>query len=202
MHSPIRIRLLLVAAAVALSACASSLPPVPPKAAQSDYEYRLGPGDQISITVWRNPELSTTVPVRPDGKISAPLVEDMVASGKHPSQLAREIEKKLSEFVRTPSVSVMVTNFVGNTMEQVRVIGQATRPMALPYTDGMTLLDVMIAVGGITEFAAGNRAVLIRGAEDNKQYSVRLKDLLQGGDVSANAEVLPGDVIMIPESWM
>lgn len=202
MLSSLRIRHLLVAAVVVLTGCASTLPPVPPKAAQSDFQYRLGPGDQIAITVWRNPELSTNVPVRPDGKISAPLIEDMVASGKHPSQLAREIEKKLSEFVRSPSVSVMVTNFVGNTTEQIRVIGQAARPIALPYTHGMTLLDVMIAVGGITEFAAGNRAVLIRGSEENKQYSIRLKDLLQGGDVSANAEVLPGDVIMIPESWL
>lgn len=192
---------LLVIAATILVGC-SSLPPVPKTAAQSDYQYKLGPGDAISITVWRNPELSTSVAVRPDGKISAPLVEDLEAIGKHPSQLAREIETKLSEFVRNPSVSVMVTTFVGNTQEQVRVVGQAIKPMGLPYKQSMTLLDVMIAVGGITEYAAGNRAVLIRAAENNRQYSLRLKDLLQGGDVSANAEVLPGDVIMIPESWL
>lgn len=208
MHAPrqfmnfFRIRHLLIVTVAILSGCAISLPPVPPTAAQSDYQYKLGPGDQIAITVWRNPELSATVPVRPDGKITAPLIEDFQAIGKTPSQLAREIEKKLGEFVRNPTVSVMVTQFVGNTREQVRVLGQAARPTALPYTQNMTLLDVMISVGGITEFAAGNRAVLIRGAEDNKQYSLRLKDLLQGGDVSANADVLPGDVIMIPESWL
>jgi polysaccharide export outer membrane protein len=194
-------RLLLVSLALIVSAC-TTLPPVPATASQAAYEYKLGPGDEIAITVWRNPELSATVPVRPDGKITAPLIEDMQAIGKAPSELARDVEKKLGEFVRNPSVSVMVTKFVGNTREQVRVIGQAARPTALPYTQSMTLLDVMIAVGGITEFAAGNRAVLIRGADNNKQYSLRLKDLLQGGDVSANAEVLPGDVIMIPESWL
>jgi polysaccharide biosynthesis/export protein len=184
-----------------LAGC-SSLPPVPKTAAQDDYQYKLGPGDTLSITVWRNPELSTAVAVRPDGKISSPLIEDLEAIGKNPSQLAREIEVKLGEFVRNPAVSVMVTTFVGNTREQVRVVGQATKPMGLPYKQSMTLLDVMIEVGGITEYAAGNRAVLIRGQENNRQYALRLKDLLQGGDVTANAEVLPGDVIMIPESWL
>jgi polysaccharide export outer membrane protein len=139
------------------------------------------------------------VPVRPDGKVTSPLIEDLVAVGKSPAALAREIEQRLARYIREPSVTVLVTTFVGNSSEQVRVVGQAARPAALPYKQNMTLLDVMIAVGGITEFAAGNRAVLIRQAENNKQYSVRLKDLLKGGDVSANVEVLPGDVIMIPE---
>ncbi len=192
------LRTLTLVVAVVLAGC-STLPPVPKTAAEAGYQYKLGPGDEIVITVWRNPELSATVPVRPDGKISAPLIEDMEAIGKTPSEMAREIEKKLSEFVRNPSVSVMVSKFVGNAREQVRVIGQALKPTALPYIQRMTLMDVMIAVGGITEYAAGNRAVLIRG---DKQYALRLKDLLQGGDVTANAEVLPGDIIMIPESWL
>lgn len=185
-----------------LTACSTAqLPAAPATAAQGSYKYKLGPGDSISIVVWRNPELSAQVPVRPDGKITAPLVEDMVAIGKNPTDLARDIEKVLGEFIRKPKVSVLVSGFVGNTREQVRVVGQATTPTALPYQQSMTLLDVMIAVGGLTEFAAGNRAVLIRGVEENKQYALRLRDLIKGGDVSANVEVLPGDVIMIPETY-
>jgi polysaccharide export outer membrane protein len=141
------------------------------------------------------------VPVCPDGKITAPLIEDLVAIGRTPSELGREIEERLKKYVREPTVTVGVSNFVGNSSEQVRVVGQAMKPAALPYKQGMTLLDVMIQVGGVTEYASGNRAVLIRKAEDNKQYALRLRDLLKGGDVSANVEVLPGDVIMIPESW-
>lgn len=187
--------------ALMLAACASPLPVAPKSAAQADYQYKLGPGDQLNVVVWRNPELSGQFPIRPDGKITTPLVEDMPAIGKTPSELAREIEAQLAKFVRNPSVTVTVTQFVGNTLEQVRVIGQATRPTALPYKQKMTLLDVMISVGGITDFAAGNRAVLIRGSEGNKQYRVRLQDLLRGGDATADVDVLPGDVIMIPESW-
>lgn len=194
-------RLFLAVTALTLAACAAPLPPAPKLAAQAEYQYRLGPGDQIHIAVWRNPELSGQFPIRPDGKITAPLFEDLPASGKTPSELARDIEAKLSKFVRNPSVSVTVAQFVGNTREQVRVIGQANRPAALPYTQKMTLLDVMITVGGITDFAAGNRAVLIRGSEKDKQYRIRLEDLLRGGDASADIEVLPGDVIMIPEGW-
>jgi polysaccharide export outer membrane protein len=151
--------------------------------------------------VWRHPELSTTVPVRPDGKVTTPLIEDITAIGRTPADLSREIEKRLAKFVREPSVTIAVTNFVGNTNEQVRVVGQAGKPAALNYKQGMTLLDVMILVGGITDNAAGNRAILIRQSEDNKQYSVRLRDLLKNGDVSANIEMLPGDVIMIPNSY-
>jgi polysaccharide export outer membrane protein len=192
--------LALVATVVLLSGCASgSLPPAPQKAASAGYRYQIGPGDQLEINVWRNPELSAKVPVRPDGKITTPLIEDLQAVGKNPADLAREIEARLVKYIRDPSVTVLVTSFVGNSTEQVRVVGQAARPAALPYRQNMTLLDVMITVGGITEFAAGNRAVLIRQAEGNRQYSIRLKDLLKGGDVSANVEVLPGDVIMIPE---
>jgi polysaccharide export outer membrane protein len=151
------------------------------------------------LNVWRNPELSTRVPVRPDGRITSPLIEDMVAVGKTPADLGREIEERLKKYIRDPTVTVLVSQFVGNSSHQVRVVGQAARPAALPYRQGMTLLDVMITVGGITEFASGNRAVLIRQAEGNKQYSIRLTDLLKNGDVTANVEVVPGDVVMIPE---
>ncbi|MCD6733525.1 MAG: polysaccharide export protein [Burkholderiaceae bacterium] len=194
---------MLAAMLVAISAvgCASSYPPAPAHAAQADYKYIIGPGDMLNIVVWRNPELSTTVPVRPDGRITTPLVEDMVAQGKNPSQLAREIETALKKYLQDPVVTVVVANFGAANSEQVRVIGQATRPATLPYRQNMTLLDVMIAVGGLTDFAAGNRAVLIRAAENNKEYNVRLTDLVKRGDVKANVQVLPGDVIIIPESW-
>ncbi len=191
---------LLVAAG--LAGCATSQhPPAPAKAAVPEYKYVIGPGDSLHIVVWRNPELSATVPVRPDGKFTSPLNEDMVAIGKNPSELAREIETRLKKYIQDPVVTVIVQSFAGPTSEQIRVVGQAARPQALPYRQKLTLLDVMIAVGGITEFAAGNRAVLVRAAENNKEYSVRLADLLKGGDVSANVEMLPGDVIIIPESW-
>lgn len=197
-------KLLITAAAVVpLAACNTTpaLPQAPAKAATSDYTYLIGPGDSINVTVWRNPELSTTIPVRPDGKINAPLVDDLVAIGKTPSQLAREIEKSLSKYLQDPIVTVVVTNFVGVYSEQIRVVGEATRPAALAYRQGMSLLDVMIAVGGITEFASGNRAVLVRQSDSNRQYNLRLADLLKRGDVSANVELKPGDVIIIPESW-
>src|SRR5690606_8179166 len=179
----------------------STLPPAPAKAAQPDYKYVVGPGDSLNIIVWRNPELSATVPVRPDGKFTSPLIEDMVAIGKNPTDLAREIEEKLKKYIQDPIVTVIVQGFAGPTSEQIRVVGQAAQPQALPYRQNMTVLDVMIAVGGITEFASGNRAVLVRRSEDNKEYQLRLRDLLKGGDVSANVEMLPGDVIIIPESW-
>jgi polysaccharide biosynthesis/export protein len=192
----------VVLTASVLAACSSSsLPPAPAKAAQPTYNYQIGAGDTLAVSVWRHPELSTTVPVRPDGKVTTPLIEDITAIGRTPADLSREIEQRLAKFVREPSVTIAVTNFVGNTSEQVRVVGQAAKPAALNYKQGMTLLDVMILVGGITDNAAGNRAILIRQSESNKQYSVRLRDLLKGGDVSANVEVLPGDVIMIPESY-
>ena len=184
---------------VMAAAGCSSLPPAPTKAATPNYDYQVGPGDQLEINVWRNPELSARVPVRPDGRITSPLIEDLVAVGKTPAELGREIEERLKKYIRDPTVTVLVTQFVGNSQHQVRVVGQAARPAALPYRQGMTLLDVMITVGGITEFASGNRAVLIRQAEGNKQYRIRLTDLLKGGDVTANVEVVPGDVVMIPE---
>ena len=189
-------------AAAILAGCATTeLPPAPASAASPDYNYVIGAGDSVNIVVWRNPELSMSVPVRPDGKITAPLIEDLVAQGKDPTTLAREIEKHLSKFVREPIVTVIVGGFVGPYSEQIRVVGEAAKPQALPYKQNMTLLDVMIVVGGITDFADGNKAVLLRTSEGNKQYSVRLRDLLKRGDFSANVEVKPGDVLIVPQSW-
>jgi polysaccharide biosynthesis/export protein len=182
-----------------LGACTGH-PPAPPNVASADYNYQIGPLDTLNIIVWRNPDLSMTVPVRPDGKVSVPLVEDLPALGKNPSQLARDIEKAMGKFIREPVVTVLVTQFNGPYSEQIRVVGEATRPQALPYRQQMTLLDVMIAVGGLTDFADGNNASVLRTA-DGRQYRVRLKDLVRRGDVSANIAMRPGDVLIIPQSW-
>lgn len=187
-------------AAILLGGCASEYPAAPAAAATPDYNYIIGPGDSVNIIVWRNPELSMTVPVRPDGKITTPLVEDLPAMGKDPSTLARDIEKALAKFIRDPVVTVIVGGFSGPFSEQIRVIGEAAKPQFLPYKQKMTLLDVMIAVGGITDFADGNRASILRTSE-GKQYGVRLKDLIRKGDVSANVDVKPGDILIIPQSW-
>jgi polysaccharide biosynthesis/export protein len=171
------------------------------KASEPQADYRIGPGDTLNVFVFNQPELTTTVPVRPDGLISVPLVEDMVAAGKTPSQLARDIEKGLAEYVRTPQVNIIVTGFVGIYSDQIRVVGQAANPQALPYRNGMTLLDVMIAVGGLGKFAAGNRAHIARVVDGKPQeLKVRLNDLLNGGDMSRNIAMRPGDVLIIPES--
>jgi len=196
------IRLLSVAVAgLLLGACSTSYPPAPVGAATSDYRYVIGPLDTVNIVVWRNPELSATVPVRPDGFISTPLVEDLPALGKNPAQLAREMEKALSKFIRDPVVTVVVTAFNGPADQQIRIIGEAAKPQAVAFRQNMSLLDVMIVVGGLTDFADGNKAVLVRGAEQGKQYSVRLNDLVRRGDISANVQVQPGDVLIIPQSW-
>ena len=173
----------------------------PASAALADYNYLIGPLDTLQIMVWRNPDLSTTVPVRPDGKVSVPLVEDLPVLGKNSTQLARDIEKALGKFIRDPVVTVIVTTFNGPYTEQIRVIGEAAKPQALPYRQKMSLLDVMIAVGGLTDFADGNNASVLRTSDGGKQYRVRLKDLVRGGDVSANIEMKPGDVVIIPQSW-
>jgi polysaccharide export outer membrane protein len=178
----------------------SSLPPAPQVAAAPDYSYVIGPGDSLNIVVWRNPDLSLSVPVRPDGKVSAPLVDELVAQGKTSSELARDIEKKLSTFVRDPVVTVIVTGFIGPYSEQIRVVGEAAKPQFLPYKQKMSLLDVMIAVGGLTDFADGNRATILRTSDGNKQYAVRLKDLIRRGDITANVEMRPGDILIIPQS--
>ena len=191
----------LVALAGLLAACAGNrYPPAPVSASVEDYNYIIGPGDSVNVIVWRNPEVSMSIVVRPDGKISAPLVDELVAQGKTPVQLARELEKQLEKYVRDPVVTVIVGGFVGRYNEQIRVIGEATRPQALSYKSNMTLLDVMIAVGGLTDFAAGNSATIVRNAPDKQQYSVRLRDLIKRGDVSANVEMRPGDILIIPQS--
>lgn len=186
---------------VGCASSASGLTPAPALASSPDYNYIVGPGDSLNINVWRNPELSATVPVRPDGKVATPLVDELVAQGKTPTQIARDVEKALGKFVRDPVVTVVVTNFVGPYSEQIRVVGEATRPQFLPYKQKMTVMDVMIAVGGLTDFADGNSATIVRASEGNKRYSVRLKDLLKRGDISANAEMLPGDILIIPQGW-
>lgn len=186
-----------------LSACAvgTKHPPAPSTVVAQDYSYIVGAGDNINIIVWRNPELSMSVPVRPDGKIATPLIDELVAQGKNPIELAREIEKQLGKYVRDPVVTVIVTGFVGPYSEQIRVIGEAARPQALPYKVNMTVLDVMIMVGGLTDFAAGNDATILRSTDGGKQYAVRLRDLIKRGDVSANVEMRPGDVLIIPQSF-
>ena len=196
------IRFALFGLATGLVACAPSYPPPSDLETSIDAPYLVGPGDTIRVDVWRSPELSVTIPVRPDGKISTPLVEDMQASGKTTGELARDIEQSLAKYVQQPVVTVIVTNFVGRYSEQVRVIGEAAKPQALPYRENMTLLDVMIAVGGITDFADGNRASIRRtsGAEV-QQFGVRLKDLVRGGDLSANVPMRPGDILIIPQSF-
>lgn len=182
--------------------CASGrYPPAPSTASSPDYNYIIGPGDTVNIIVWRNPELSMSVPVRPDGKITAPLIEDLPALGKDSTTLARDMEKAISKYIRDPVVTVIVTSFVGPYNQQIRIIGEATRPQTLAYRQNMTLLDVMIATGGITDFADGNAASILRTSEGSKQYQIRIKDLLRRGDVSANVEVKPGDVVIIPQSW-
>jgi polysaccharide export outer membrane protein len=164
--------------------------------------YLIGPGDTLNVFVWGDQELTTEVVVRPDGLITTPLVEDLPASGKTPTELARNLEQKLSKFVKNPKVTVSVRQFVGRYTEQVRVVGQASQPQSIPYREGMTLLDVIIEVGGLTEFASGNNATVVRKAGGKtKQYRVRLDDLIRDGDISANVKMMPGDVLIIPETW-
>ncbi|MFC1747498.1 XrtA/PEP-CTERM system exopolysaccharide export protein [Pseudomonadota bacterium] len=176
---------------------------IPAKEASAlDYEYLIGPGDNLNIYVWRNPEVSMIVAVRPDGKITTPLVENLQASGKTPAQLARDVEDVLATYIKDPSVTVIVSGFVGPYDQQIRVVGEAAQPQALPYRNKMTLLDVMIAVGGLTEFAAGNKTRLVRQVNGvEREYVVRAADLVKHGDVSANVHMLPGDILIVPESW-
>ncbi|MCB1866710.1 MAG: polysaccharide export protein [Chromatiales bacterium] len=193
-----------VVLAALLSACAGplenaeGLPGVP----VSSPDYIIGPGDTIQIFVWRNPEVSITIPVRPDGKVSTPLVEDLQAAGLSPTQLARQVEEALSAYIREPRVTVIVQSFAGTFETQVRVVGEALRPTSISYRQGLTLLDAMITVGGLTDFAAGNRASIVRVVDgEQRQYRARLDDLLRDGDISANVALLPGDILIIPESW-
>ena len=192
----------LVGLVLGLGGCGTVYPPLAEPGRGVDTPYLVGPGDTLNIVVWRNPELSMSVPVRPDGKITTRLVEDLPASGKTATELAREIEKVLARYVQSPVVTVIVTSFGGPYSQQVRVIGEAAKPQALAYRENMTLLDVMIAVGGITDFADGNKASILRtGGGKTQQFGVRLIDLVRRGDLSANVAMRPGDVLVIPQSF-
>jgi polysaccharide export outer membrane protein len=195
------VALTLVAALLVGGCATNSYPPAPANAGSIDNVYRIGPLDSLNISVWRNPELSAVVTGRPDGRVSAPLVEDLMAAGKSPAELAREFEKILGKFVRDPVVTIVPSGFQGVFSDQIRIVGEATRPQAIPFRQNMTLLDAMIQAGGLTDFADGNSAVLVRGSEGGKQYSIRLKDLLKRGSIAANVDVRPGDIIIIPQSW-
>ena len=204
--STLKIGLLLLA--IFISGCSSNntLPSATLHPSNTEninsYKYLIGAGDILNIFVWRNPEVSGSFVVRPDGMITTSLVEDIEVTGKTPTELARSIEEILATYLRDPIVTVTVENFVGPFSEQIRVIGEAAQPRAINYTQHMTLLDVMIQVGGLTEFADGNNAVLIRiesGAQN--QYQVMIDQLLKDGEISANVDMLPGDIIIIPEAW-
>lgn len=187
-----------------LSACSNgrepgpetvSIPEVPPM-------YQIGAGDSLTIFVWRNAELTSTVTVRPDGRVSVPLIEDLYAEGKTPTELAREIEKQLGEYIQDPLVTITVGGFVGTFPQQVRIVGEATTPIAIPYRANMTVLDLIIQAGGLTEFADGNNTTLVRAeGETMNEFRVRLDDLLEDGDISANLPLLPGDILIVPETF-
>jgi len=194
--------LIVIASALAGCEYAPLLPPAAPGSTSATAEYQTGPGDSLEVFVWRNTELSTTVVVRPDGRISLPLVEDVVAVGKSPTQLSREIEKRLAKYVTDPIVTVMPKSFVGPFTQQVRVIGEAATPKALPYRANMTVLDAMIDVGGLTKYAAGDRATLVRTVNNTQEtYSVHLNSLIKDGDVGSNVALEPGDILIIPQSY-
>jgi polysaccharide export outer membrane protein len=195
--------LMLAALSVVLASCGGGKePPELNAVAGEEQLYKIGPGDMLKVFVWGNPGLSDTVPVRPDGRISIPLIEDLEVANKTPTEAGRLIEGKLAAFVEDPLVTVIVTEFVGPFEGTVRVVGEAAEPKSIPYRAEMSLLDVMIEVGGLTEFAAGNQATLIRrtGGEQN-EYRVRVDDLLRDGDIGANVQMQPGDVLIIPESF-
>lgn len=188
--------------AVLPAACAAPAPGLvgvrPPAAG----EYIIGPGDDLNVFVYRSPELSAVVPVRPDGLISTPLAPDVVAAGRTPTELAQALEARLRKYVKEPNVTVMVTGFIGPSARQVRVIGEVVQPLEIPYHQGLSLLDVMIAAKGLTPFAAGNRALLVRrGPRGAQTYNVRLKDLLKDGEVSEDVPLRPGDTVFVPEAW-
>ena len=189
-----------------LMGCASKspYPELPPSKGDAQYstKYRIAAGDSVQIYVWRYPDVSTTVTVRPDGFLTAPLLEDFPAAEKTPTELARDLEKELSTYLRDPLVTVIVNGFVGAYEDQIRVVGEATSPQAILYRDSMTLLDLMIQVGGITDFADGNKTTIVRKEEGEfVQYNVRIEDLIKDGDFSANVDMKPGDIMIIPEAW-
>ena len=190
----------------ATAAAAAPQKAAPPKAAPTDAAspdtYVIGPGDDLNVFVYDAPQLSMEVPVRPDGRISTPLVPEMPAAGKTPGQLAKDLTERLKEYVKDPNVTVIVRSFVGPLDRQIRVIGEATEPQALPYREHMTVLDVMIMTKGLTRYAAGNRAVIVRRSGDKEEtIHVRLADLLDDGDIKQNVEMQPGDTLIIPQTW-
>jgi polysaccharide export outer membrane protein len=191
---------------ITMTACSQGKELPQAKLGEVDVEaplYRVGPGDNLQIFVWRNPDLTTSVTVRPDGRITVPLIDDLKANSKTPTQLARDIEKELATYVQDPLVTVIMNSFSGTFQQQVRVVGAATNPQAIPYRANMTLLDVMIQVGGLTEFAAGDRATLIRVVDgEQEEFDANLDSLIRDGEISANAAVKPGDVLIIPETFL
>jgi len=196
--------LCLLLLVVLLGACTAKYPQLPTTTGDARFssQYLIGPGDTVEIFVWRNPDVSTSVPVRPDGHLTAPLLEDLPAAGKTPTELAREIEKKLATYLRDPLVTVIVNGFVGTYDQQIRIVGEAAEPMSMLYRDSMTALDVVIAVGGMTEFADGNKASIVRFSEGKRQqFTLRLDDLVRDGDITANVDMHPGDILIIPEAW-
>jgi polysaccharide export outer membrane protein len=195
--------LLLLTAGLLGCAAPSVAPPISAEQ-RTAADYIIGPGDALSVFVYRAPELSMELPVRPDGRLSLPLVPDIEAAGKTPTRLAKDIEERLKEYVRDPAVTVMVRSFVGPANRQVRVIGEAAQPKAIPYREGMTVLDVLIEAGGLTRYAAGNRAEITRRDQASgapRSFRVRLSDLLRGGDISQDVPMQPGDTLIIPQGW-
>ena len=187
---------------LALAACGGTSLPTPPASTALPSEYRIGPSDSLQIVVWHNPDLSLVVPVRPDGRISVPLVQDVYALGKTPMELAAEVQQKLKQYVADPQVTIIVQNFVGPFAQQVRVIGEAAKPEAVPYRANMTLLDLVIQAGGLTKFAAGNRAVIVRTVNGEQHtYNVHLDSLINDGNIEYNAPVEPGDILIIPQTY-
>ncbi|HEB55851.1 MAG TPA: sugar ABC transporter substrate-binding protein [Gammaproteobacteria bacterium] len=196
------LRCFVAAAVLWLGGCAVSHEAPPPGVAANS-TYIIGPGDTLEIFVWRNPEVSSSVTVRPDGKISTPLVEDLQAADMTPTELARNMEAELAKYLKEPLVTVIMRGFVGPYSQQIRVLGEATQPRVLAYRENMSVLDVMIAVGGLTEFAAGNKTTIVRYVDgERRQFGVRLDDLIRDGDIEANVPVFPGDILIIPESWL
>jgi len=205
-------RLLAGAALVGVAVTGSGLTAGAPRLPSANFvglqegpgeDYIIGPLDELTVFVWRNPELGAKVQVRPDGRITTPLISDLPATGKTPSMLAQDIQLQLSQYIQNPLVSVIVNRFAGTFSEQIRIVGATGRPASIPYRANMTILDAMIAVGGLNEFAAGNRSKLVRfdrTTGKQKEYSLKLGDLLKRGDAKANVMLMPGDVIIIPES--
>jgi polysaccharide export outer membrane protein len=197
---------LLIATFVITACSVNTLPKATTRASLTtnvnDYQYLIGPGDALTIFVWRNPEISGNFVVRPDGKLTTSLVEDIEVAGRTPTMLARQLEEQLATYINNPRVTVSVGRFNGPFSEQVRVIGEATNPSAVNYTQNMTLLDLMISVGGLTEFASGNNAKLVRVIDGQQTtFELNIEDLIKDGDITENVDMLPGDIVIIPEAW-